>query len=264
MLKYISTALLAVWLAAVVESGAAKAADVLAPQTVDVTTESGWTFTMAPYLWAAGIDGDVAAFGLPKVSVDASFSDILGNLDMALMGAAEARNGRFSIATDLMYVKLSADSKTPLGVLADNVDVTVKSLIWTGAGAYSLIYEEGVNLDVMAGARVWSVDNELKLSGGLLGGTSADDGETWVDPIVGLKGRVHLSPNLYLTSWAIIGGFGASSDLMWDVMGGLGYSFNQNFSLVAGYRGLGVDFSKDSFVYDVVQHGPILGAAFRF
>lgn len=242
----------------------AGAADVLAPQTAEVTTPGGWTITIAPYLWAAGIDGDVAAFGLPTVSVDASFSDILSNLDIAFMGAGEVRNGRFSVATDLMYVKLSAGSDTPLGILADSVKLTVKSLIWTGAGTYSLYYSEQGNLDVMAGFRLWAVDNELSFSGGLLGGTSPSDDETWVDPIVGMKGRFSFSPNLYLTGWAIIGGFGVSSDFMWDVMGGFGYAFTPGFSLVAGYRGLGVDYSNGGFLYDVVQHGPIMGAAFRF
>lgn len=39
--------------------------------------EEGWTFALAPYLWAAGLSGDVVKFGLPAVDVDSSFSDIL-------------------------------------------------------------------------------------------------------------------------------------------------------------------------------------------
>ena len=31
-----------------------------------------------------------------------------------------------------------------------------------------------------------------------------------------------------------------------------------------GYRALGVDYENDGFVYDVVQHGPVLGMVFRF
>jgi hypothetical protein len=33
---------------------------------------------------------------------------------------------------------------------------------------------------------------------------------------------------------------------------------------VAGYRALGVDYSHDGFVYDVVQKGPILGLMVQF
>ena len=62
----------------------------------------------------------------------------------------------------------------------------------------------------------------------------------------------------------MIGGFGVSSDVDWDVMGGIGYDFNTTFIMVAGYRALGVDYSHDGFAFDVVQQGPILGLGFRF
>ena len=78
-----------------------------------------------------------------------------------------------------------------------------------------------------------------------------------------MKGRCPINPQFYLTSWALIGG-GASSDLVWDVMGGVGYQFTDSFSAVIGYRAAGVDYANDGFVYDVVQQGPILGAVFRF
>ena len=87
--------------------------------------------------------------------------------------------------------------------------------------------------------------------------------ETWADPVVGLKGRVSINPQFYLTSWALIGG-GASSDIVWDLMGGAGYQFTDSFSAVVGYRAAGVDYENDGFVYDTVQHGPILGAVFHF
>ena len=87
--------------------------------------------------------------------------------------------------------------------------------------------------------------------------------ETWADPIGGLKARVSITPQLYLTSWGLIGG-GVSADLVWDVMGAVGYQFTDSFSAVVGYRAAGVDYENDGFVYDTVQQGPIIGAVFRF
>lgn len=87
--------------------------------------------------------------------------------------------------------------------------------------------------------------------------------ETWADPIVGLKGHFSITPEFYLTGWGLIGG-GASAELTWDLMGGAGYQFSPSFSAVIGYRAAAVDYENDDFVYDVVQHGPILGAVFRF
>ena len=234
------------------------AADLVPPSE----PESEWTFTVAPYVWLAGISGDVASFGAPEVEVDLSIGDVLEHFDIGLMGVAEARNGRFSLAADLLWVKLSAQENTPFGILAHDVELTVEMLMLTGVGAYSLFYEEGGNLDILAGARLWSVNNDLDFNGGLLDGRSFDDSATWVDGVVGLKGRFNLSAEFYLTGWGIIGAGG--SEFMWDAMGGIGYSFSDSFSTVAGYRAMGVDYSNDDFVYDVVQQGPFLGFEFRF
>jgi hypothetical protein len=34
--------------------------------------------------------------------------------------------------------------------------------------------------------------------------------------------------------------------------------------VIVGYRALGVDYSDDMLRYDVIQHGPIIGAAILF
>lgn len=239
----------------------ADAADIPGPP---VEPDSGWSFVFAPYVWAAGLDGKVAQFGLPEVEIDASFADVLKNFDIGLMGVGEARNGRFGVAADLFWVKLTAGQDTRLGLLADSVEADVETLMLTAAGSYSVFLDETANLDIVAGARLWSVETELSLDGGALDGRSQSDGDTWVDPVVGVKGRANLSPEFYVTGWGLVGGFGVSSKFMWDVMAGLGYAPSENFSIVAGYRGLGVDYSDDGFVYDVVQHGPLLGFVFNF
>ena len=59
-------------------------------------------------------------------------------------------------------------------------------------------------------------------------------------------------------------GFGVSSDIDWDLFGGIGYEVSDRISLVGGYRGIGVDYSSGGFVFDVIEHGPILGGVFRF
>ena len=92
----------------------------------------------------------------------------------------------------------------------------------------------------------------------------ASDGDTWVDPLIGAKFRTDINDRVYLTGWAMVGGFGLSSDNMWDVMGAVGYKFNDLFSVVVGYRGFGVDYSEDGFVYDVTQKGPVIGGVFKF
>ena len=226
--------------------------------------DSGWEFTVAPYLWLAGLSGDFADGGLKPVDVDLSISDVLENLEMGLMGAFEARNGRFSLAADALWVKLSAEADTPFGFVADKAELTTQTLMLTGVAGYSLYQSDEANLDVVAGGRLWGVENELELKGGIADGVSFDGTVTWVDPLVGIKGHADLTSDFYVTGWGLIGGFGVSSKIMWDMMGGVGYRFNDWSSVVAGYRAFGVDYKEDGFTYDVVQSGPILGAVFKF
>lgn len=241
-------------------SSIALAADV----TPAPSEASGWTFTVEPYMWLAGIDGTVAALGGPPVDIDASISDVLSALDIGLMGVGQARNGRFSIAGDAFWVKLGDEGGTPRQVLADKYDLTINNLMLTGVAGYSLIYQDGVNFDLVGGARLWSIENDLTLKGGLVGKASFDQTETWIDPVVGFKGSAELGSNFFVTGWALAGGFGVSSKFMWDVQGSIGYQFNDWSSATLGFRALGVDYENGGFEYDVMQAGPMMGAVFHF
>jgi hypothetical protein len=62
-----------------------------------------------------------------------------------------------------------------------------------------------------------------------------------------------------------IGGFGVSSDLVWQAFLGIGYRMTDNSTVAVGYRGMGVDYTSDAFSpIDVINHGPALGFEFRF
>jgi hypothetical protein len=241
------------------------AADVYTPVTPEaeqVVTEQGWTFTVAPYFWAAGISGDVGQFGLPPVDVDASFSDIFNHLDFGAMAIGEARYDRYSIFGDIMYSKISGAAGTPRGMLASSVEVSSETFAGLIGAGYSVLENSSGRLEVVGGARVWSVDTEISFSGGILDGVSRSDGATWVDAVAGLKGNYSITPEVYLTAWGLVGAGGA--DIDWDVAGAIGYRFNDRIAAVAGYRALGVDYRDDGFVFDVVQQGPILGMVVRF
>lgn len=173
---------------------------------------------------------------------------------------------------DLIYVKTEADqsiTRTVLGVpVTLTASVETSSLIGTLMGEYRALSTPTATVDLMAGARIWSVDNDIGVSlvadGPALAAFSGSDGSTWVDPMIGARARFDIDSSWYLTGWGMVGGFGASSEIAWDVLGGVGYQWNEWLSVVAGYRALGVDYENDGFVYDIVQHGPILGVVMRF
>jgi hypothetical protein len=253
--------------AALAVASPAKTADLtpLTPDAKQVESQSGWTFTVAPYFWAAGISGDTAQFGLPEVHMDANFGDLLKNLDFAFMAAGEARYDRYSIFSDIIYTKLGADADTPRGILADSVDVTSKTFAGLLGVGYSVLEDQSGHLDIVGGIRVWSVDTTIGFNGGAVGPILGEksDSATWVDGVAGVRGNYFFTPEVYLTGWGLVGAGGADVD--WDVALGVGYKFNDSVSAIAGYRALGVNYSNDDgFVFDAVQQGPILGVAIHF
>ncbi len=255
--------LFAAALCALMLPAAAQAADIPAPEAAD-----GWTFTGAAYLWGAGISGESGVFGLPPQDVDLSFSDILKDLDFAFMGLGEARNGPFVLGLDVTYSKVGSEIDNPRSEseekLIDKVDVDTASWMVTGYGGYSILDTEELRVDLIGGARFWSINTEFEVDFNVGDDRNFDDGASWVDPLAGVKLRFDLAPDVYVASWAMVGGFGIGSDLMWDVMAGAGYSFTEHFDVFAGYRAVSVDYSDDGFVYDIVQQGPVMAGVFRF
>lgn len=221
-----------------------------------------WQFSLSPYFWMAGIDGDSQVFGLGEVNVSQDFGDILSDLDFAATLAGEARYGRYSIFTDMSYVRLTTESATPRGIVADTVSVRSTTFTALIAGAYTIYEDDKAHLDILAGVRYWRAETRISLSGGLVGSLSGSDSANWVDGIVGFKGNYSLTDKVFIIGWAMVGTGGA--DIDWDVLGGLGYKFNDTFSAIAGYRAQGVNYSNDGFQYDMIQHGPILGLNIKF
>jgi opacity protein-like surface antigen len=246
----------------------------LQAQAADVALDepaSDWTFTGAAYLWGAGISGQSGVFGLEPQEVDLSFSDLLKDLDFAFMGLGEARNGRFVMGMDLTYTNVGSTVDNPRGEgderFLDSIDVDTTSWMVTGYAGYSILDNDEFHVDLIGGARYWSVNTDFKLNTtnpGPLDGRTFDDGASWIDPLAGVKMRFDLTDDVFVSSWGMIGGFGVGSDLMWDVMAGAGYSFTEHFDVFAGYRAVSVDYSDDGFVYDMVQQGPVMAGVFRF
>jgi len=64
------------------------------PAAVTAQESDGWKFRITPYLWLMGMDGTTAALG-QDVPVDASFSDILDVLNIALSANMKLSKGKF-------------------------------------------------------------------------------------------------------------------------------------------------------------------------
>lgn len=116
----------------------------------------GWEFTVTPYFWGAGMDGDATVKGVES-SVDLSFSDILDDLDFGAMAHLEARNGKWGFFLDPSYIKLSTDGDAgPF-----NADVETEMILVEFGALYRLIErpigierDRTFSLDLLGGAPV--------------------------------------------------------------------------------------------------------------
>jgi hypothetical protein len=195
--------------------------------------------------------------------VDVSMSDTLDSLDMTFMGLFEAGYNRWSLGVDVIYGKLSQDIGGG-GRLFDSFRFEQKQLFVTPAVAYRVIDTENYHMSVFAGARITAMEVELTGRFARGGQVTHSADEAWVDPIIGIRGQADINERLFFRYSGDIGGFGVSSDLIWNAFGGFGYNVNKSVGLLIGYRALGIDYTKGAFTLDVVSHGPVLGLEVRF
>jgi opacity protein-like surface antigen len=199
------------------------------------------------------------------IAVDASFGDILKNLGGALMGTFEAKYGRFILFNDFMYTKLKPEAARAVGPLAVTVNIDSTTLSGLAAAGYRVIDGQQFSLDVFAGVRGFYMDNNITVlvaAGPFLGGQAFGKTKSWLDAVGGMRMRYQFDEKWFATAIGFAGG--GASKYQWDLYGGAGYSFNQNWAAFAGYRALKVNYQDNGFIYDILQHGPLFGVQYRW
>lgn len=221
-----------------------------------------WQFELTPYMWAAGMKGDIQTTTGGAVDTNAHFSDLLKYLNVGLMGTLEARYDRWMLLLDGIYVKLS-DSQSTGRLLWSDVEVDVTQRVYTLAGGYRVL-EGATAVDLVGGARYTDLDTEFKLTPGLLPGRNHQLDVNWWDPFAGLRVQQDLGNGFSLMGYADIGGFNVGSKFAWQGILGLNYQFTDNLIGKVGYRYLYTDYDKDGFTYDMGMGGFFLGMGIRF
>jgi opacity protein-like surface antigen len=235
--------------------------------------QSGWSFDFTPYLWGAAMEGSVGAGELPIIDIDMSFSDILDHLDAGLMGAFEARKGRWGILLDAIYMKIE-DSATasrtgagPIGATASaGALLEVRQTTYAAALAYR-VTEGRAPLDVVAGVRYLRIEAEARIDGSFFaqsGSVQRSAKKSWGDPYVGLRLQQPFAERWTLAAYGDIGGFGVSSDFTWQALLGVEYEFSKAIAGKAGYRHIAVDYDQDGFAFDMAYSGLYFGLGIRF
>lgn len=238
------------------------------------STGGEWRFSVAPYLWISGVEGSIAAERV-QADFEADFSDILDDLDFAVMGAAEARRDRLSIVANVLWLRTSSEEDVAAGPLIPTgtreVGSELETLAIEALVGYELaslpIGERRLVIDGRVGMRVWRTENEIDVSVDVPAPLPDFSGEfesdtSWVDFLLGWRAQIGLTDRLTLFGQGDFGGFdfGTSSSFTWSVLVHLGYDVSEHWRLIGGWRSLDVD--RDDF--DERMEGPLLAVAYRF
>ncbi len=219
--------------------------------------DRNWHVAVIPELWFPGVHGTV---GAANRNVDAHVSaiDLLSHFRFGLMGAVEPRWKRLVLPVDFMWVRLGGDRAVPSPNLgADSANLKAGELILTPEVGVRLVDDEKFTLDAVTGIRYWHFSENLKFNPSALG-LNLKASQDLVDPLVGTRFEAALSPKLSVIVQGDVGGFGAGSQVEYEVNGLLGYKVKPNLSVQAGYRYLSIDYRTSNAIFDMAMGGIIL------
>lgn len=253
-----------------------------------------WQYSVTPYLWLPTIDGTLNYGPSPGgggPNIEMGPTDWLDLLNFGALVSASAKRGRFTVFSDLVYLSLQSkdgrvasvdDNITVPGVpvpipVSATVNLNIKTdfdgLAWLIAGGYAIKETASASMDVFAGVRYfgtnaktsWNLTADITTPGGTVilpaqGGVGKKT-ELW-DGIVGIRGQFDLSGQNWSVPYYLDIGTG-SSELTWQAMGGVSYSFNWGEFLLI-YRHLEYDQGSSSLLQGFSFSGPAFGARFSF
>ena len=226
-------------------------------ETSETIQKNEWEFNVTPYIWFSGLSADIS-FLNQSIPVEASFSDVVKNLKMAGLLHAEAKNGRWIIITDLVYMKLDKGGRIDL--LNLDTSLKLKQFIADLDVGYNLLnVDDWLFLDVYGGLRYFETISQLDVGAQ----TFLDRTINVNDPVLGVRFKT-ITEKWINGAQIDAGGFGIGSEISWKGNIYAGYRFSKTFSMLLGFQGYGIDYEKDSFGLDLVVAGFATGFNFNF
>ena len=256
-----------------------------------------WEIRIGAPGWLAGISGESGVKGVVD-RADVSFDTLLHHLThFPVALSINARYQRWEFWVDGQYIEVGTSATLP-GLLFTNANVHIKNALAEGFVGYRLINCDNANLTLFTGARwtyLWgslSIINNgdarlvrLRELLGIRNRLDFSDSIDWVDPVVGLRGRVKIWKATKIFAEGDVGGFNAnadtafelhregrtimresvdSTDWSYQLAGGLEFQLTRNIWAQVGWRYMKYDFRKNGFTDKNELNGPFLQAGVNF
>lgn len=211
-----------------------------------------WDWSVTPYVWGTGIQGDMALGALAR-DVDVEFSEIIDVLSGTALFHVEAARGEHILFGDLVWLQLEPDDgiATIGGVAEAELDSTIIELGYARD-------REGLGFEI--GLRYWDLDMEIDPA--LLPGVAG--GDSWTDVFGGIRNTRELGQSWTMTTRANIGAGG--TDLSIGLQLDFARELERGNAIVAGFKLLDIDYESTArgraFLLDAMFLGATAG--FRF
>src|SRR6202789_1397357 len=233
--------------------------EVESPQQEATYANDVWHVSASPYLWLAGLNGDLNLSG-HEAAVHQSFGDIFSNLKVGVMGLGEVRRGRVGVLTDLLFVRVGDQGAVPVPQLPFPVQVKLTSTTFTLTPefAYRVYSQKHFAADVLGGLRYYHLGANSNFNAGPLGQFSYSGTNDWADVTAGARLLARVTPKIGAFLIGDAGGGGSSPT--WEIVYGAGYKVLKNATAQIGYRRLYFNRQDGSnFGLEATQQGLILG-----
>lgn len=242
-----------------------------------------WRYQASLYVYLPTVEGTSRfpadpAPGVPSIEVDVG--NIADKIQGFFFASFEGDNGRWGFFTDFMYLHVGNDKQGSrdfnIGGVLDastsaNLGWDLRGSIWTLAGKYRVLSDPATKVDVLAGARMAHLEQELRFDiAGSIGALpprarsgTAGRTETLWDGIIGVKGRHAFGEGRRWSLPFYLDVGAGESKLTWQAAAGVGYAFSWGeVSLL--WRYLKYEMKSDKPTHDLSFNGPMLGATFSF
>jgi hypothetical protein len=241
-----------------------------------------WEYQGTLYGWFPSISGSsrfpVDAGGS---TINLNTDDVVHSINGFFMGSLEANNGRWGGFTDVLYLDISGSKSGTRDFTIGNIglpattsadlDLDIKGWVWTLAGEYRVKSDPDLKVDLLAGARLldlkqnlnWAISGDLGTIAATSRTGSKEASQSNWDAIIGVKGRYAFGAD---RKWSVpfyldVGT--GQSDSTTQAAIGLGYSFGWG-DIHAMYRYLDYKFKSDRVMQDLKLNGPMIGATWRW
>ncbi len=234
------------------------------PQASTPSADDAWHFAVSPYLWFAGVHGTAVGPKGNGLGFRASPSDLLSHFRLGLLAAAEVRRQRLVMSTDLLWMRLGDDKALPFpGLGATSANMTANVLLLTPKVGVRIIDQKMIKVDGLGGFRYWHFGESLHFNPSILG-LNFSRSQNFVDPLVGGRIQMALSPKIVVNILGDVGGWGTGSQLEYQVGGFLGYRIKPAWTLQAGYRYLNLDYGTSrGGLFNLTLSGVLFGVTWN-